>query len=73
MSRGRITRWLLMGSAAAFISTAALPAVEPPLDDAGAPLFELLGDNEVANPIIDDVLEIAGDVAAFLVRMVPWI
>jgi hypothetical protein len=72
VSRGRIARWLLMGGTAAFISTAALPAVEP-LDDAGAPLFELLGDNEVANPIIDGVLEIAGDVAAFLVRMVPWI
>jgi hypothetical protein len=72
VSRGRIARWLLMGGAAAFISTAALPTVEP-LDDAGAPLFELLGDNEVANPIIDDVLEIAGDVAAFLIRMVPWI
>jgi len=49
-----------------------LPAVEP-IDDPGTPLFELFGDNEIANPIIDDVLEIAGDVAAFLIRMVPGI
>ncbi len=72
MSRAKIARWVLTCSAAAFISSAALPAVEP-IDDPGTPLFELFGDNEIANPIIDDVLEIAGDVAAFLIRMVPGI
>jgi hypothetical protein len=72
VSRTKITRWVLMCAAGAFISSAALPAVEP-MDAFETPLFELLGDNEIASPIIDDLLEIAGDVAAFLIRMVPGI
>jgi hypothetical protein len=47
-----------------------LPAVEP-IADLETPVFELLGDNEIPNPIIDDLLEIGGDVASFLMRMVP--
>jgi hypothetical protein len=67
-----MTRWLVMCGAAAFISNAVLPSVEA-MDDPGTALFELFGDNEIANPIIDDVFEIMGDVAAFLIRMVPGI
>jgi hypothetical protein len=72
VSRTRIMKWVLMCGASAFISSAALPAVEP-VDDPGAPLLEPLGDNEIANPILDDLAEMAGDVAAFLIRMVPGI
>jgi hypothetical protein len=72
VSRTRIMRWVLMCGAGAFISSAALPAVAP-MDDPGAPLLELLDDNEIANPILDDLVDIAGDVAAFLIRMVPGI
>jgi len=43
------------------------------MDDPETPLLELLGDNEIANPILDDLVDIAGDVAAFLIRMVPGI
>ncbi len=72
MSRAKIVRWLLMCGAGAFIWSAALPAVDP-IDDSGSPFLELLGDNEIANPIIDGILEIGGDVAAFLIRMIPGI
>lgn len=65
-------KWALMCGAGAFISSAALPAAEP-MDDPETPLLELLGDNEIANPILDDLVDIAGDVAAFLIRMVPGI
>jgi len=71
VSRTRIMRWVLMCGVGAFIWSVALPAVEP-MDDPGAPLLELLGDNEIANPILDDLVNIADDVTAFLIRMVPW-
>jgi hypothetical protein len=61
-----------MCGAAAFVWSAALPAAEP-IDDVGAPLLELLGDNEVANPIINGILEIGGDVMDFLIRTIPEI
>jgi hypothetical protein len=71
VSRAVIIRWALISGTAAIVSAAILlPAVDP-VDDPDAPLFELLGDNEIPNPIIDDLLEIGGDVASFLMRMVP--
>ena len=56
MSRAKILRWMLLSGVGAFIWNAALPPVEP-MDDLGAPLLELLGDNEIANPVIDGILE----------------
>jgi hypothetical protein len=65
-------KWLLAYGALAFLSSAALPDAGL-VDDAAAPAFELLGDNEMPNAIVDDLVDIAGDVAAFLLRMVPGI
>jgi hypothetical protein len=62
----------VISGAAALVATAILPAVEP-AGDPEAPLFDLLGDNEISNPIIDDLIEIGSDVVSFLLRMVPGI
>jgi len=67
-----MAKWLLVYGAAAFISSAALQDAEV-MDEPAAPVFELLGDNEMQNAIVDNLIDIAGDVAAFLVRMVPGI
>jgi hypothetical protein len=72
VSRARMTKWLLVYGAAAFISSAALQDAEV-MGETAAPAFELLGDNEMPNAIVDNLIDIAGDVAAFLVRMVPGI
>ena len=72
MSRAKNLRWMLLFGVGGFIWSAALPAVEP-MDDLGAPLLELLGDNEIANPIIDGIVEIGGDVVDFLIRAIPGI
>ena len=70
MSRAEVTRLALICGAAACIAAAVLPSAEP-IDDPEAPLFELLGDNEIANPIFDDLLGLGADVVHFLMRMVP--
>ena len=72
MSWAKITRWTVISGAAALVAIAVLPDVEP-VSDAEAPLFELLGGNEVPNLIIDDLVELGGDVVSFLARMVPGI
>ncbi len=53
------------------IAAAMLPAPEP-ADAPRAPLIEPLGDNEIPNPVLDNIFEIGGDVVAFLQRMVPF-
>ena len=72
MSRAKVAKWVLMCGATAFIASAAMPDAEP-MDDPASSVFELLGDNEMPNRIFNDLLEIAGDVASFLIRMVPGI
>jgi hypothetical protein len=72
LSWAKITRWTVISGAAALVATAVLPVVEPD-SDAEAPLFELFGDNEIPNVIIDDLIELGGDVVSFLLRMVPGI
>jgi hypothetical protein len=69
LSRAEITRWALISGAAAIAAAAVLPAVDP-VDDSATPLFELLGDNEIPNPIIDDLLGLGADVVTFLMRTV---
>lgn len=69
--RLNITRWALVSAASTVIAAAMLPAPEP-ADAPGAPLVEPLGDNEIPNPVLDNIFEIGGDVAAFLRRMVPF-
>jgi hypothetical protein len=70
VTRAKITRLALSCGAAAFIAAAVLPSAEP-VDDPGGSLFDLIGDNEVPNPVLDDLLGIGADVVAFLMRMVP--
>jgi hypothetical protein len=72
LSWAKITKWMVISGATALVATAVLPAVEPVSDPEG-PLFELLGDNEIPNLIIDDLLELGGDVVSFLLRMVPGV
>jgi hypothetical protein len=70
VARAKITRFALIGAAAAFIAAAVLPAAEPADDPVGS-LFDLIGDNEVPNSVFDDLLGVGADVVTFLMRMVP--
>jgi hypothetical protein len=72
VSRVEIMRWALICGAAAMVSSAVLPALEP-ADDSETPLFELLDANEIPNSIIDDLLGIGADVVTFLMRAVPFV
>jgi hypothetical protein len=47
-----------------------LPAAGP-ADDPETSLLELLGDNEIPNPVIDNLLGLGADVVTFLTRMLP--
>ncbi len=69
MSRAEIIRWGLICGTAAIVAAAVLPEGDL-VDDPETPLFELLGDNEVPNPIIDDLLGLGADVVTFLTRTV---
>jgi hypothetical protein len=70
--RARLWRTILICAAAAGFAAGMLPDGDS-LNDAQTPTFELLGDNEIPNSIIDDILEIGVDVLNFLARMVPGI
>jgi hypothetical protein len=70
LSRAEVTRWVLICGAAAIVAASVLPAAEP-ADDPETPLLELLGDNEIPNPIIDNLLGLGADVVTFLTRMLP--
>jgi hypothetical protein len=71
VSRAEITKWALICGAAAIVAAAMLPEGDPVGDPETTPLFELLGDNEIPNPVIDDLLGLGADVVTFLTRMVP--
>jgi len=69
--RATITRWGVIDGAAATLALAMLPAPEA-TGEAQAPLYELIGDNEIPHQILDGIVEIGNEVMAFLVRMVPF-
>ena len=69
--RAAVTRWALIAGATAIVALGMLPAAGG-AEEMQAPSFELFGDNEVPNQIIDGIVDIGGDVMAFLVRMVPF-
>ena len=69
--RAAVTRWALIAGATAIVALGMLPAAGG-AEEMQAPLLELLGDNEVPNQIIDGIVNISGDVMAFLMRMVPF-
>ena len=69
--RAAVTRWALIAGATAIVALGMLPAAGD-AEEMQAPLFELFGDNEVPNQIIDGIVNISGDVMAFLMRMVPF-
>ena len=69
--RATITRWSLIGGAAAMLALAMLPAPEAD-GETQAPLYELIDDNEIPHQILDGIVEIGNEVIAFLVRMVPF-
>jgi hypothetical protein len=67
--RAAITRWALICGATAILALAVLPSGA---GEAQAPFFDLFGDNEIPNQIVDGIVGIGGDVIAFLMRMVPF-
>ena len=69
--RAAVTRWALIAGATAIVALGMLPAAGG-AEEMQAPLLELFGDNEVPNQIIDGIVNISGDVMAFLMRMVPF-
>ena len=69
--RAVVTRWALIAGATAIVALGMLPAAGG-AEEMQAPLLELFGDNEVPNQIIDGIVNISGDVMAFLMRMVPF-
>jgi hypothetical protein len=69
--RAMMTRWGLIGGAAAMLALVMLPAPEA-AGETPAPLYELIGDNEIPHQILDGIVDIGNEVAAFLVRMVPF-
>ena len=69
--RAAVTRWALIAGATAIVALGTLP-VAGGAEEMQAPLFELFGDNEVPNQIIDGIVNVSGDVMAFLMRMVPF-
>jgi hypothetical protein len=69
MSRADIRKWALISAAAAGLASVTLPALD--LDeDAETTEFHLIGDSEIPNPVIDDLLVIASDAVTRLISAV---
>jgi hypothetical protein len=69
MSRADIRKWSLISVAAAGFALVTLPAMD--LDeDVDATEFNLIGDSEIPNPVIDDLLVIATDAVTRLISAI---
>ena len=69
MSRADIRKWSLISVAAAGFALVTLPAMD--LDEsADATEFHLIGDSEIPNPVIDDLLVIATDAVTRLISAI---
>jgi hypothetical protein len=69
MSRADIRKWTLISAAAAGFALVALPTID--LDeDVDATEFNLIGDSEIPNPVIDDLLVIATDAVTRLISAI---
>jgi hypothetical protein len=69
MSRADIRKWTLISAAAAGLASATLPAME--LDESSdATELNLIGDSEIPNPVIDDLLVIAADAVNRLISAI---
>lgn len=60
MSRADIRKWTLISVAAAGFAWMTLPAIDVD-EDVNATELNLIGDSEIPNPVIDDLLVIATD------------
>ena len=69
MSRADIRKWTLISAAAAGFVSATVPAMD--LDeDVDTTEFNLIGDSEIPNPVIDDLLVIATDAVTRLISAI---
>lgn len=69
MSRADIRKWTLISAATAGLASVTLPAID--LDeDADATELNLIGDSEIPNPVIDDLLVIATDAVTRLISAI---
>jgi hypothetical protein len=69
MSRADIRKWTLISAAAVGFASATLPAID--LDgDIDATKFNMIGDSEIPNPVIDDLLVIATDAVTRLISAI---
>jgi hypothetical protein len=69
MSRADIRKWALISAAAAGLVSAMLPATDPD-EGADATELNLIGDSEIPNPVIDDLLVIASDAVSRLISAI---
>jgi hypothetical protein len=69
MSRADIRKWTLISAAAAGFASATLPAIDPD-EGVDATEFNLIGDSEIPNPVIDDLLVIAADAVTRLISAI---
>jgi hypothetical protein len=69
MAWADIRKWALISAAAAGFAYAIVPASEPE-ERADATVFDQIGDSEIPNPIVDDLLEIAADAVALLISTI---
>lgn len=69
MSRANIRKWVLIVAAAAGLASVMLPAMDPD-DDAEATEVNLIGDSEIPNPVIDDLLVLASDAVSRLISAI---
>jgi hypothetical protein len=69
MSRADIRKWTLISAAAAGFALVTLPTMD--LDeDVDTTEFNLIGDSEIPNPVIDDLLVIATDAVTRLISAI---
>jgi hypothetical protein len=69
MSRADIRKWALISAAAAGLAAATLPATDSD-EGVDATEFNLIGDSEIPNPVIDDLLVIAADAVTRLISAI---
>jgi hypothetical protein len=69
MAWADIRQWALISAAAAVFAFAIVPASEPE-ESADATVFDQIGDSEIPNRVVDDLLVIAADAVVLLISTI---
>lgn len=69
MSRADIRKWTLISAAAAGLAWVTVPGMDLD-DDVDTTELNLIGDSEIPNPVIDDLLMIATDAVTRLISAI---